>query len=154
MQANNEKVNYPKTQEAGVVQQVLASKANKTKWKKKDTDKKPLWNEEIISGCSITFRCKERSRQHLHFDHSTLLLKQLCWSLMRLQFIFNNAKTEQKVTFTRAAENILKNVQEQGSTVGVYLLYTRHAFPSASGVFKKSTSQHAKSKSTLFMLRS
>lgn len=35
MQANNEKVNYPKTQEAGVVQQVLASKANKTKWKKK-----------------------------------------------------------------------------------------------------------------------
>lgn len=42
---------------------------------------------------------------------------------MRLQFIFNNAKTQQKVTFTRAAENILKNVQEQGSTVGVYLLY-------------------------------
>lgn len=42
---------------------------------------------------------------------------------MRLQFIFNNAKNEQKVTFTRATENILKNVQKQGSTVGVYLLY-------------------------------
>lgn len=42
---------------------------------------------------------------------------------MRLQFLFNNAKYEQKVTFTSAAENNLKYVLERGSTVGVYLLY-------------------------------
>lgn len=42
---------------------------------------------------------------------------------MKLHFIFNNAKDVQKVTFIRAAENILVHVQEQGSTVVVYILY-------------------------------